>query len=83
VLDDIFGRQFLAVVRQQSDDLMTLPDWSSIAQLRDFLLRPPIHPRVLKDTPRFAAITLVAPIVRFNALAIFVAPCLSLAIGFQ
>jgi len=28
----------LAAVRQQSDDLMTLPDWSSIAQLRDFLL---------------------------------------------
>jgi hypothetical protein len=37
VLDGIFGRQFLAAVRQQSDDLMTLPDWSSIAQLRDFL----------------------------------------------
>ena len=42
-----------------------------------------IHPRVLNDTPRFAAITLVAPGERFNALAIFVTPCLSLAIDFN
>ena len=34
----------------------------------------PIYPRVLKDIPRFAAITLVAPGERFNALAIFLTP---------
>jgi hypothetical protein len=39
-----------------------------------------LHPRVLNDTPCFAAITLVAPGERFNALAILVTPCLSLAI---
>jgi hypothetical protein len=38
---------------------------------------------VLKDTPRFAAITLVAPGERFNALAILVTPCLFLAIVFN
>jgi hypothetical protein len=42
-----------------------------------------LHGRVLRDTPRFAAITLVAPIERFNALAILVTPCLSLAIVFN
>jgi len=35
--------------------------------------------RVLRDTPGFAAITLVAPGERFNALAILVTPCLSFA----
>jgi hypothetical protein len=39
--------------------------------------------RVLSDTPCFAAITLVAPTVRFNALAIFLTPCLSRAIDFN
>jgi hypothetical protein len=39
--------------------------------------------RVLRDTPRFAAITLVAPGERFNALAILVTPCLSFAIVFN
>jgi hypothetical protein len=38
---------------------------------------------VLKDTPRFAAITLVAPGERFKILAILVTPCLSLAIVFN
>jgi hypothetical protein len=38
---------------------------------------------VLKDTPRFAAITLVAPMIRFNALAIFLTPFFSLAIVFS
>src|ERR1700724_3409662 len=33
--------------------------------------------------PRFAAIMLVAPIVRFNAFAIFLTPCLSFAIDFN
>jgi hypothetical protein len=33
--------------------------------------------------PRFAAITLVAPGERFNALAILATPCLSLAIVFN
>src|SRR5216684_8744887 len=41
------------------------------------------HPRTLNDTPRLAAITLVAPGERFNAFAIFVTPCLSLAIDFN
>jgi len=41
------------------------------------------YPFVLKDIPRFAAITLVAPRVRFSALAIFLTPCLSLAIDFN
>jgi hypothetical protein len=41
------------------------------------------YPFVLKDIPRFAAITLVAPGVRFSALAIFLTPCLSLAIDFN
>jgi hypothetical protein len=41
------------------------------------------YPRVLKDTPRFAAITLVAPGERFDTLAILVTPCLSLAIVFN
>jgi len=39
--------------------------------------------RVLNDIPRFAAITVVAPGVRFNALAIFFTPCLSFAIDFN
>ena len=36
-----------------------------------------LHPRVLNDTPCFAAITLVAPGERFNALAILDTPLLS------
>jgi len=44
----------------------------------------PVYPRVLKDIPRFAAITtLVAPGERFNALAIFLTPRLSRAIVFN
>jgi hypothetical protein len=43
----------------------------------------PIYPRVFKDIPRFAAITLVAPGERFNALAIFLTPRLSRAIVFN
>jgi hypothetical protein len=38
---------------------------------------------VLRDTPRFAAMTLVAPGVRFNALAILVTPALDFAIVFK
>jgi hypothetical protein len=38
---------------------------------------------MLNDTPRFAAITLVAPGERFNALAILDTPCLSFAIVFS
>jgi hypothetical protein len=38
---------------------------------------------VLKDTRRFTAIARVAPTVRFKALAIFVTPCISLAINFN
>jgi len=38
---------------------------------------------VLKDIPRFAAITLVAPGDRFNALAILVTPRLPFAIDFS
>jgi hypothetical protein len=38
---------------------------------------------VLKDTRRFTAIARVVPSVRFKALAIFVTPCLSLAIDFN
>ena len=41
------------------------------------------HPRILNDISRFAAITLVAPMVRFNALAIFLTPRLSFAIVFK
>jgi hypothetical protein len=43
----------------------------------------PVYPRVFKDIPRFAAITLVAPGERFNALAIFLTPSLSRAIAFK
>jgi hypothetical protein len=44
----------------------------------------PVGPHfVLKDIRRFAAITLVAPGERFNALAIFLTPRLSLAIDFS
>jgi hypothetical protein len=38
---------------------------------------------ILNETPSFAAITVVAPGVRFNALAIFVLPFLSFAIDFS
>jgi len=38
---------------------------------------------VLKDTPRFAAMTLVAPGERLNALAILVTPALAFAIVFN
>jgi hypothetical protein len=38
---------------------------------------------MLNDIPRFAAITLVAPTVRFRALAILLAPFLSFAIVFN
>jgi hypothetical protein len=41
------------------------------------------HRRVLKEIPRFTAMTLVAPGERFNALAIFLTPCLSLAMAFN
>jgi hypothetical protein len=41
------------------------------------------YPRMLRDTPRFAAMTLVAPGERFNALAILVTPFLSFAIVFN
>jgi hypothetical protein len=40
------------------------------------------HPRVLSDTPSFAAITLVAPGVRFNAFDILVTPAFDFAIDF-
>jgi hypothetical protein len=43
---------------------------------------PDNQARILNDTPRFTAMTLVAPGVRFNALAIFATPFLSLAIDF-
>jgi hypothetical protein len=49
--------------------------------------RPLVIPQcpyfVLKDIPSFAALTLVAPGERFNALAIFLTPCLSFAIDFN
>src|SRR5579872_3114339 len=35
------------------------------------------------DKPNFCALTAVAPRVRFNSLAIFFTPCLSLAIDFN
>jgi hypothetical protein len=38
---------------------------------------------MLNEMPRFAAITLVAPTVRFRALAILLAPFLSFAIVFN
>jgi hypothetical protein len=38
---------------------------------------------MLKDTPRFAAITPVAPGVRLKALAILVTPALAFAIDFN
>jgi hypothetical protein len=38
---------------------------------------------MLNEMPRFAAITLVAPTVRFNALAIFLVPFFSFAIVFN
>jgi hypothetical protein len=38
---------------------------------------------ILNEMPRFAAITLVAPTVRFSALAILLAPFLSFAIVFN
>jgi hypothetical protein len=42
-----------------------------------------VHPRVLRDTPRFAAITVIAPGERINALAIFLTPFFSRAIDFN
>jgi hypothetical protein len=39
--------------------------------------------RVLNDTPRFAAFTVVAPGERFNAFAILVVPAFDLAIIFN
>jgi hypothetical protein len=42
-----------------------------------------VHARVLKDTPRFAAITLVAPGERLKALAILDTPAFDLAIVFN
>jgi hypothetical protein len=39
--------------------------------------------RILNDTPSFAALTVVAPGVRFNALAILVTPALAFAIIFN
>jgi hypothetical protein len=45
-----------------------------------FYFLPDIQPRVSNDTPSFDALTIVAPIVRFNALAIFATPFLSFAI---
>jgi hypothetical protein len=42
-----------------------------------------IQPRILRDTPRFAAITLVAPGERFNALDILFTPTLAFAIVFN
>jgi hypothetical protein len=42
-----------------------------------------IHPRVLKETPSFAAITLVAPGERFNAFEILVTPTFFLASDFN
>jgi hypothetical protein len=39
--------------------------------------------RILNDIPRFAAITLVAPTVRFNAFEILVTPALAFAIVFS
>ena len=50
----------------------TCPTWP--------LVEARIHPRILKDIPSFAAITVVAPGVRFNALAILVVPFFSFAI---
>jgi hypothetical protein len=42
-----------------------------------------IQPRVSNDTPSFDALTIVAPIVRFNALDILFAPDLDFAIVFN
>jgi hypothetical protein len=42
-----------------------------------------IQPRMLREIPRFAAMTVVAPGDRFNTLAIFVTPFFSLAIDFN
>jgi|HubBroStandDraft_2_1064218.scaffolds.fasta_scaffold1328345_1 hypothetical protein len=53
------------------------------ANLEPNAFQQPVYPRVLKDIPRFAAITLVAPGERFNALAIFLTPRLSRAIVFN
>jgi hypothetical protein len=43
----------------------------------------PSQPRILSETPRFAAIAVVAATVRFNVLAILVTPCLFFAIDFN
>jgi hypothetical protein len=42
-----------------------------------------LQPRVSNDTPSFDALTIVAPIVRFNALDILFAPDLDFAIVFN
>jgi hypothetical protein len=44
---------------------------------------PDIQPRVSNDTPSFDALTIVAPLVRFNALDILFAPALDFAIVFN
>src|ERR1700756_1241158 len=46
-------------------------------------LQSAIHPRVLRETPSFAAITLVAPGERFNAFEIFVTPTFFFASDFN
>jgi hypothetical protein len=56
-----------------------------VVKLRQAELRPvafKFQARVDSETPSFAAMTLVAPEVRFNALAIFVTPDFALAIVF-
>ena len=59
------------------------PEWQYSFSGPHVLTRRRVYPRVLRDTPSFAAITVVAPTVRFNALAILAAPFLSFAIVFN
>jgi hypothetical protein len=55
-------------------------DWAGTNKAAGGQLESQFHPRMLNDTPRFTAIPRVALTVRFNALAIFLTPCLSRAI---
>jgi hypothetical protein len=45
-----------------------------------FLRQSAVHPRVSNDTPSIDALTIVAAIVRFNALEILFTPALDFAI---
>jgi hypothetical protein len=57
--------------------------WAGANKAAGGQLESRLYPRVLNETPRLTAIARVAPTVRFNTLAIFLAPFSSRAIDFN